>query len=658
MPKRSRKKYPAFPRHFGIHKPMSGRSLFWEYEDLPVEAEEFWGFRYKRRPKEEGLPLDGITVAGCLKILVVIAMMQQLQFAWAAILIAILRPDAKQDGWCGWEGAGIPFPAADRAHTQTMDAYIGDLEELVGWGVLEEVSNPNTENRMFFSFFKVAKACMTKARAIANCRVLSKYFPAPPKMSLIAPKDLFELMRYFDTPKFADFDERHWFFQAPLAQSVRHWFSTFCAGRCFQLIVYPMGFKYSPATCQGISLTIAAKGAHDAGFAVRSPCDDPKEIPPYWIVTRPGETEPDAFIVVFYDNFLIIANSTPTMISLKHHIAMANDEAGAVIKTEPEVDENGKPTPTQDRIREWHEGEVEFLGVRFFTSNHEVRWTHANIKKWEHLSPYKSHLSRTDVAEMVGVIIWHWTLTNAKLVSIREVLRVSSTLGSLCVEQLDWKKPAWLTGREQQVLQEALDQVREAGTTPQLYIFNTITFDKIWFAASDASGARGAAMFLDLPAAAIWDEAQWNWWCGTRAADRKTYRSKHWPWSPAQADASINRKEIWAALEVVEAALGAKERNPNTRCLLPIAIDNTTACTAIANWYFPADEEVGEQLQEYATRCEALNLTVLPVQVSSEEEAADDETRGKESTVERRIKSLGKLRWMVAGAGFLLETQQ
>ena len=139
--------------------------------------------------------------------------------------------------------------------------------------------------------------------------------------------------------------------------------------------------------------------------------------------------------------------------------------------------------------------------------------------------------------------------------------------------------------------------------------------------------------------------------------DNETFLAWHWDWEDSQLELSINRKEILACLAVVDALLVDKETNDPENLLdilAPIAVDNTTAVSAVTNWFFPADPELSAVLEEKHEACRRARLHILPIQVASEEEAADDGTRGRESSSHRRHLTLAKLRWAITDCGFEL----
>jgi len=345
------------------------------------------------------------------------------------------------------------------------------------------------------------------------------------------------------------------------------------------------------------------------------------------------------YAVAYLDNIMFLMKSTSLrnecVAKFKYLCSTAPGQANAVIKIE-----NGSA------VTIWDNKEVEFLGVKFLIAENTVSWRHANVEKWASLCP-ETRMARRQIAEIVGTVIWHWTLSGLQLRAIKDVLHIASSQGKACHTRQDWDTVVNISDEEVETLQRRLRELREAGRVWQTYYgfaeFGT-GFDCIKLAASDASDIKGAFVeFTHVPTRFFFANSRSDGFLRFLESPqdpRKICSWESWDWTEEERLLSINRKEVWAVIKVIRATLLRKMDVERQLWLLVVAIDNTTASCAFRNWSFPADETLDAVIDELHDVCATVNLTIMPVQVKSEEEVADDPSRGKTPTWDRCKKTL------------------
>lgn len=595
------------------------------------------------------IPLDEIEVAMALELSYIKDQLDDLPWSWGPYIRKLLDDDVDPSTWCDIR-LPPPMSPENLAKTKTRMEYVVSLKKLERMKVLTKLAAIDHTKRLFFSYFEVPKASRVKARAIGNCKRMATHFGPPRRMRLITPNDIFKLLRFFRNPKFAELDFRHWFHQITLPSTVRKWFTTSAGWEQFEFNVWPMGFKWTPVVAQAISLSICCAAVPvmetilgNRKFTVTSPLPDQEEVPPYLELRENGNII--AFFVVYLDNILCIANCE----QIANTFAAAFENVCSPEKSNAQIKQED---PADPKIRKWFNHEVKFLGVHFHCENRNVKWKHASVEQWAHLNP-TNEMIRRQVSEIVGVVIWNWTIGNYPLLQIRDVINIASEIGRLCVNEDEWDEPISLSDEQVKTLKDALEEVRRAGRVWQQRLEMQYRVDKVFPMASDSSDPKGAFMYFKTDLTDILMDRAGASRSIEHDIDPSTipFKEVTWSWQDHQKHLPINRKEVLAALAAACQVIPLKAQvDPDVEqaWLVPLAIDNTTACASLRTWCFPACPELALELEEDYIELRRHQIFVVPVQVTSEEEAADSATRDQVSTLERRIKTLNRLRWAVA----------
>ena len=125
--------------------------------------------------------------------------------------------------------------------------------------VLEGPLPTSRQYKEWNTFFKVPKACGTKARAIFNCKAINEACERPPPFELAKVSAILELIG--ESTYFASLDFRHYFYQLGIPSEVKEMFRVGTPSDRFRLAVLPMGFSWSPFIAQGVTMALLAEAA-------------------------------------------------------------------------------------------------------------------------------------------------------------------------------------------------------------------------------------------------------------------------------------------------------------------------------------------------------------------------------------------------------------
>lgn len=140
--------------------------------------------------------------------------------------------------------------------------------------------------------------------------------------------------------------------------------------RVFELRVWPMGFSWSPWVAQCISMSLVLAGDTGEFVFVFS-----KEFAPPYVRVENKRGKLVAVVVVFYDNFLVMATVAPVYEWIVAHILLNARILGAVWKIEEDKVEQKEARVKRPAFGS-SRGSVDFLGLSFQITSEGLRWSH------------------------------------------------------------------------------------------------------------------------------------------------------------------------------------------------------------------------------------------------------------------------------------------
>lgn len=578
---------------------MFKRSSSWGYSVYP-ETRAIWVAKKSLRHDMALLPLDAIspTVAGCIWDAKLWSELDILRDTsgwnpdWVVVFRNTYAPKSITD-WCGWKGTGLGSLA-------TTDAkFKPHLYELMGT-VFEKLDGLNAENRFVLQYLETEKANKQVNRVLLNCKPLNAHMGKTPWLSFPTTADLFAIMSFFRCPCFAGADFRHWFYQMKLPACARKLFTVLCEEFIGQFKVWPMGFKWAPFMAQCLSMIMAKFAIEASGFTAKSPVEE-TVIPPFWIIMKNGT--PVGFFVFWYDNALIVTGST----FVRDRIVEAMITVATTINAQWKL-EKGQSEPFVKST-----GSCQYIGIQFKCINHGVTWSHVedNANRWSLLTGADTHSWR-HASEMIGVIIWNWTVSGLRRSAIEEILVITQKIGALLLERNQWDNPATLRVEEWSLLKEQINEIVAQGFLARV-VPDVPVSSQVILLATDAMKIKGAAVRFSADGIEL-DHLEWD-------LDELLH---------------INHKETdtarlgvdWVATEF-----------PNSE--IRLAVDNTTAAVALSKFVFTSDKELQTKLEETEQTLVTQHCYLIVVQVPGIDQGADERSRGNVSAPDR-LRRCGK----------------
>jgi hypothetical protein len=307
-----------------------------------------------------------------------------------------------------------------------------------------------------------------------------------------------------------------------------------------------------------------------------------------------------AYVVVFYDNFLVVSRDGAIQDEILRSFLSNARSVGAVIKRPMGCGEE-KQHPREISLEKEDLGRIgimtsndsmDFLGVRFIRTNHELRWGHIpkNQERWKKLGHPQT---RREVFQRIGVLIWDRTVALESMLAIADVLDL---MGEVQPQSVDgWDEVVHLTSEMQARIALAVGEVARRE-------YSVKSRDKDipitrWFA-TDASDWGCAWMeFLE---------------------DGTVVRSASRQFAPEEKMPPIHEREM---MPVMEATM---EKPEGERWA--IAIDNSAVVSAIRHQY---SKSLG--LRVFLGRMKGVRCDtgITAIQIPSRMNPSDEPTRGK-----------------------------
>ena len=506
---------------------------------------------------------------------------------WCTLLWSTICPTVIE-GWCGWTDSAWAEMKREEISRSSNVEYLAHVNELTS-SIFAEVKHSDKTPRIYASYFEVDKT-ETLSRAILNCKTLNIKVSRPPSLSLPSLEDIFALVSFFPrSSAVCTADFRHYFYQIPLPSIVRHLFSVQCKSVLAELKAFAMGFSWSPFVAQGLAMTVARRGIENVGMSPESPHPFSDALPRFWIVRH--QQKISGFVVFWYDNLLVIGKNRWVAQNLVAGIRREcdSDHSNLIWKSVEENDPFNFQSPAS----------LSYLGLQFCVEDaNNVKWKHAdaNILSWK-----RSHelLTWRNVAKMIGILIWDWSVANRSRSEIELVIEAARKIGNLQLEGRLWDFTHTLT-QEHVVSLEILWSATMQNPW-NVRCTKEIQFTTEIFLASDAMKSQGAAVRILAPGV---------------ASEVRT-----WALNP---ELHINIKETQTALEALEWVLPSLK--PGS--LVRLGVDNSTALTALKHRIFIASWEVQKWVDDLHKRYRDRNCDWIGIYVPGVDHAADSPSRG------------------------------
>lgn len=222
-------------------------------------------------------------------------------------------------------------------------------------------------------------------------------------------------------------DYRHFFYQIPLAPALRKFFVLRTAGAQWQPRVVTMGWKDAPLCAQTITwMAVLHCETAEANLGIR-PVFRGEALPQYAVVMGQKATA-IGYIFVLLDGVAVMGARRELHGAVMRRIQRNTALFGIAVK------ELGKGT---------------FAGVTFAMQDGRPAWRAASA-----LAPWTPPVSRREVAQRLGSILWHLRVYEVPLLDKEDLLRIFGRVGaSAC----PWGAPFPLEDGESALLRQEWD---------------------------------------------------------------------------------------------------------------------------------------------------------------------------------------------------------
>lgn len=464
-------------------------------------------------------------------------------------------------------------------------------------GILGRVKG-SLAGRGWVGYFQVPKTTDLD-RAIFNCKAINEAFVKPPRLQLCEIQLLLGLMRRFGNECWvATSDLRHFFWQITIPEADRRMFSVMVGGTAYELSALPMGWAWSPWVAQGIAMALAARAVRDAGWTV-VPGEGAAGSPPPYFSVRDATDQVIAFVVVWYDNFLVLTGRQDHNTTLRGAIDRQMSLCKVVYK------------PTREK-RNWDvtQGSGEYIGISFrhdaATDIFEWRHIPGNVSEWANAAVnIKNVMGLLDAARVLGILVWDATVRLGKPRGT-EVARLASEIGArFAANRATGASNKGMTVRLDETQADALRKHWKELLENPWQRARHLKIDTVITAASDANLAMRAGIRLTSPA------RMWTW--------------------PVAGAVHINRLEFAAAMDTVWNIVRDTPMAPHT--LIALAVDNTTALSWLTGRGSP-DPDIERRREALEIELERRQSALFVSWVGTDTMPADALTRNREADLQ------------------------
>lgn len=537
---------------------------------------------------------------------------------WASTLINCLRP-GKGPGAASWCGCKIREAKRSMGHTSERK-IIEDSAPARNPIFIRLEPEQARAVRIVSQAFLVEKSRdaddKVLARVVISCKGLNEYFGVPPRLRLPQISLIFALIDFFPRPVFGTADFRHYFYQFELPKEVRHLFVVRTSSsepdlHCLR--VWPMGFSWTPWVAQSATMLFLyeVRSRWEEAQGV-SPSQRPQELEQF-VVVKNSLGRIVAFLLAWYDNLLIIADTSRTRDTLVRIFAKVLKEFRVQVKAE----KNGEKWAFSER-------EVVYLGIHFLPKDQEGggRWCHAEkqIPRWgQHLERLSAPqvMKAMDIAAALGVVFWDLQVSGLPRAAVAGLVELARRLGVAMSGASSWSERVVLSQEERALLLGHLKEVLANRLQRRRVMELNQSGDQVWLAcdASDGTGA-GIRMREDGSHDLLW--------------------LHHW--TAEEAVRSINWRETITVIRTLE-VLATRVTG---KVVVTIAEDNMTAKKAVNACFFPQEPHLCADL--WRTVGSAVWSEVRAFYIESEKQPADEYTRGLRPSKEKILAAVAHLK--------------
>ena len=396
-------------------------------------------------------------------------------------------------------------------------------------------------------------------------------------------------------------DIRHFFHQIKITEQLQRYFGVALGDEFFAWTQIPMGFSHSPWIAQSLALLILLFREDDENPFFEEPLDL-QQLPDYLNI-KSVDGHDDGFIVVYYDNILLVAKYSHIGTKIFNRIAGNFTIFNVVMGTWTFLSPKDLRTST-----------FEYLGAEIRLARKSDRDTKRHFRSsWQvksskvptSLPCRKILITPRSVARVIGKIVWHHTL---RLIPFATIYKLIDILRYAALHQ---RKTNW----DDKSLQFSDEQWLDLKQAAQQLLYNNWIFSEMIdytsdiFVASDSSdGGWGYAILEDDGSGA----------------------EHGFLWSSTEIKMHIFLKELLAACQTIKTLLLSCSN-------IIIAIDNTAAAHAIQQLY-SSNSMANVHLEMLAKHLVEAKCKVTVVSVRSIDNAADAPSRGKHTDLETRLR--------------------
>ena len=252
----------------------------------------------------------------------------------------------------------------------------------------------------YAKYFQVPKT-KNSDRAIADSRRAGAITDVPPPINLPHIQHVLSEVAKLGTTQCVVGDFRHFFYQHGITQWLSTLFGIKCGELVARMVVLPMGWSWSPrlAQCSGWSILLH-RGENQPALGVNETWGDD---PPTMVKLRDENKEVVGLIFLWIDNFIVFHKQQHMRDKWADRIKQNCAKFDVRIK---EIESTQTP---------------KYLGIYFEMKAGVVVWRHEldRTKKWQE-SVNKEIRTPRDIATLVGIGIWHYTVALQPLLKMKD----------------------------------------------------------------------------------------------------------------------------------------------------------------------------------------------------------------------------------------------
>jgi len=500
---------------------------------------------------------------------------------------------------------------------QTNGIFLSAIIILCTWGVMSTWWDAPSKTEVgewtplsqahitsYAKYFQVPKT-EESDRAIADSRKAGSLTETPPPMNLPHLQQILIEIAKLGTTQCVVGDFRHFFYQHPISRWLSTFFGIKCGDVIARMLVLPMGWSWSPRIAQCSSWSILLH--HDEGASKLGVDEKWGDDPPSMVKLRDTSGNVVGLIFVWIDNFIVFHKHKNMRDLWFNRITENCKKFNVKIK---DIECTSKPT---------------YLGIHFEKKPSGVVWRHDNKRtvKWQEVLRSVIVTPR-DVAKLVGVGIWHHTVSLSPLLEMRESIDIMRRVSRVLFTKSAWDKPLCdlgisLTEKEQRILRGEVEKALLNRWVSTNFVAATETIYAVTDAAKEDDGSSGAG------------------WVFFNEKGEVTL-SDRLPWPKDHLEEDIHILELAAVSHCID-----RIPQQNVMTHLVLGCDNTVAVAALIKGYSPSFM-ICDMIQDILRQCKEKRLQLNIFWIPSDTNAADPPSRNRELCKSRNIASWQLLR--------------